>query len=326
MRRREFIALVGGAAAWPLAARAQERMQHVGVLMTTGADDAVARARNTAFVQGLAQLGWSEGRNLRIDTRWTAANPDDIRRYAAELVALKPDVILATGSAGAGPLVLVTRTIPVVFVHVPDPVGAGFADNLARPGGNSTGFTSFEFGMGAKWLELLKQISPGVVRAGVIRDPAISAGIGQWGAIQAVGSSIGIEVSPINVHDVAETERAIVAFARTPNGGLIVTASSLAVVRRDLLVTLAARHGLPAVYFERLFVTAGGLVSYGADLIDQYRRAAGYVDRILKGEKPGDLPVQAPTRYETVLNLKTAKALGLEVPATVLALADEVIE
>jgi putative ABC transport system substrate-binding protein len=329
MKRREVIGLLGGAAAssvsWPLAARAQERVRRVGVLMTTAADDAVAQARNAAFMRGLQQSGWTDGGNVRIDTRWTAAISDEIRKHAAELVALKPDVILATGSAGTGPLAQLTRTIPIVFVHVPDPVGAGFANSLARPGRNLTGFTSFEFGMGGKWLELLKQIAPRVTRAAVLRDPAISAGIGQWGAIQAVAPSVGMEVSPIDVSDAGEIERDIGAFARASYGGLIVTASSLAVGYRHLFVTLAARHRLPAIYFERLFIPGGGLISYGADLVDLYRQAAGYVDRILKGEKPGDLPVQAPTRYELVINLKTARALGLDLPTSVLARADEVI-
>jgi putative tryptophan/tyrosine transport system substrate-binding protein len=326
LRRREFIGLLGGAAAWPVAARAQERVRRIGVLMTTAADDVVARSRNAAFMQGLQQLGWADGGNVRIDTRWTAAVSDEIRLHAAELVALNPDVILATGSAGAGPVAQLTRTIPLVFVHVPDPVGAGFANSLARPGRNVTGFTSFEFGMGGKWLELLKQIAPHVTRVAVLRDPAISAGIGQWGAIQALAPSLGVDVIPIDVRDADEIERDIAAFARASRGGLIVTASSLAVRYRDLFVTLAARHRLPTVYFERLFIPGGGLISYGADLVDMYRQAAGYVDRILKGEKPGDLPVQAPNRYELVINLKSAKAIDLDVPATLLARADEVIE
>ena len=329
MRRREFITLFSGAAAaWPLAARAQqpERMRRIGVLITTAADDPEGQARLAAFVQGLQQLGWIDGSNVRIETRWPAGNADDTRRFAAELLALAPDVILAPGSATVGPLLQATRAVPIVFVHVPDPVGAGVVDSLARPGGNATGFTGFEYGFSGKWLELLKQIAPGVTRAAVIRDPAITAGIGQWGAIQAVAPSVGVQVSPINARDAGEIERTIIAFARSSKGGLIVTGSGLAGFHRDLIITLAARHKLPAVYFERFFVTAGGLISYGPDLVDQYRRAAGYVDRILKGEKPADLPVQAPTKYELVINLKTAKALGLDIPPMLLARADEVIE
>ena len=329
MRRRKFISLLGGAAvAWPLLAGAQqgERMRRIGVLMITAADDPEGQARISAFLQGLHQLGWTDGRNVRLDYRWTAANADEIRKYATELVALAPDVILATGASTMGPLLQATRAVPIVFVYVADPVGAGFVDSLARPGGNATGFISFEYGISGKWLELLKQIAPGVTRAAIIRDPAISAGIGMFGAIQSVASSFGVEASAVNVRDAGEIERAVAAFAREPNSGLIVTGSALAAVHRDLIATLAARHKLPAVYPNRLFATAGGLISYGADFIDQYRRAAGYVDRILKGEKPADLPVQAPTKYELVINLKTAKALNLEVPPTLLARADEVIE
>ena len=333
MRRRDFISLLGGAAAapamiWPLGARAQqaERMRRIGVLMGLAADDPEAKARIAAFLQGLQQLGWIDGRNMRIDIRWGAGDAGHIRNYAAELVALAPDVILANGSSAVGPLLQASRTVPVVFAVVPDPVGAGFVDSLARPGGNATGFIQFEYGMSAKWLELLKEIAPRVTRAAVIRDPAISAGIGQFGAIQAVAPSFGVELSPVNVRDAGEIERAVAAFARTSNGGLIVTGSALSVVHRDLIIALAARHQLPAVYFARYFVTAGGLISYGPDLVDQYRRAAGYVDRILKGEKPADLPVQAPTKYELAINLKTAKALGLDVPPMLLARADEVIE
>jgi ABC-type uncharacterized transport system substrate-binding protein len=329
LRRREFITLLGGAAAaWPLAARAQQadRVRRIGALMSVAADDPEGPLRVAAFAQGLQQLGWSVGRNVRIDYRWGAGDGDRIRSHAAELVALAPDVILATGSATLGPLLQATRAVPIVFVHVPDPVGAGFVDSLARPGGNATGFTLFEYSISGKWLELLKEIAPGVTRAAVIRDPAIASGIGQWGAIQTAAPSVGVEVSPVNVRDAGEIERAVAAFARASNGGLIVTGSALAQVHRDLIVRLAARHKLPAVYFERFFVTSGGLVSYGPDIVDQFRRAAGYVDRILKGEKPADLPVQAPTKYELVINLKTARALGLEVPATLLARADEVIE
>jgi putative ABC transport system substrate-binding protein len=330
MRRREFITLLGGAAAaWPLAASAQQpeqRVRRIGVLMTTAADDPEGQARFAAFVQGLQQSGWTDGRNVRIDTRWGAGNADDTRKYAAELIGLGPDVILAPGSATVAPLLQATRAIPIVFVHVPDPVGSGFVDSLARPGGNATGFTGFEYSLSGKWLELLKQIAPDVTRAAIIRDAAIIGGIGQFAAIQSVAPSLGVEVSPVNMRDADEIERTVSAFARSSNGGLIVTGSGLAVVHRDLIITLAARHKLPAVYFDRYFVTGGGLISYGPDLFDQYRRAASYVDRILKGEKPADLPVQAPTKYETVINLKTAKALGLEIPPTVLARADEVIE
>jgi putative ABC transport system substrate-binding protein len=333
MRRRTFITLLGGAAAapamiWPLAARAQqgERMRRIGVLMTTAANDTEGQARIAAFQQVLQQSGWTDGRNVRIDTRWSAGNADDFRKYAAELVALAPDVILATGTPSVAPLLQVTRTMPIVFVLIVDPVGAGYVDSLARPGGNATGFLMFEYSLSGKWLELLKQIAPSVTRVAVLRDPTLPSGTGQFGAIQAVAPSLGVEVSPINVRDAGEIERAVTAFARSSNAGLIMTASALAVVHRDLIVTLAARHKLPAVWYERFFVTGGGLISYGPDFVDQYRRAAGYVDRILKGEKPADLPVQAPTRYELVINLKTAKTLGLEVPAMLLARADEVIE
>jgi putative ABC transport system substrate-binding protein len=327
MRRREFITLLG-AAAWPLAARAQqgEPIRRIGVLMSLAAYDPQGQARITAFLQALQQLGWTDGRNLQIDTRWAAGNAEDIRKYAAELTALAPDVILASGGSVAGPLVQATRTVPIVFTQTPDPVGAGFVDNLARPGGNATGFTLFEYGMGGKWLEVLKEIAPSVTRAAVLRDPTIPQGPGQWGAIQTAAPSFGIEVVPFNLRDASEIERAIVAFARSSNGGLIVTGSGLAVVHRDMIITLAARHRLPAIYPLRAFVSGGGLISYGADSLDPHRRAAGYVDRILKGEKPADMPVQAPTKYELAINLKTAKALGLEVPPSLLARADEVIE
>ena len=328
MKRREFITLLGGAAAWPIAARAQQpdRVRQIGVLMTATVADPEAQARLAAFQQEMQQLGWVVGRNVRIDTRWGGSNAESIRRYAAELVALAPDVILATGSLGVGPLLQATRAVPIVFAYVPDPVGAGFVDSLARPGGNATGFTPFEYSTSGKWLELLKEIAPGVTRAAVIRDPAIATGLGQFGAIQSMASSVGVEVQAVNVRDAGEIERTVTIFARSSNGGLIVTGSALAVHHRDLIITLAARHRLPAVYFERSFVTGGGLVSYGPNIVDQYRRAAGYVDRILKGEKPADLPVQASTKYELVVNLKTAKALGLTVPPSVLARADEVIE
>jgi putative ABC transport system substrate-binding protein len=327
--RRDFITLLGGAAAWPLAARAQqgERMRRVGVLVAAAADDLEYRARNVAFLQSLQQLGWADGRNVRIDTRWATTNSDDVRRHAAELAALAPDVLVAaTGTITVAALLQATRTVPIVFVVVIDPVGAGFVASLARPGGNATGFTTFEYGMSGKWLELLKEIAPGTTRVAVLRDPAIASGIGQFGAIQAVAPSLKVELSPVDVRDAGEIESAVTAFAHSANGGLIVTPSALTTRYRDLIVALAARHKLPAVYANRYFVTGGGLTFYGPDFIDQYRRAAGYVDRILKGEKPADMPVQAPTKYELVINLKTAKALGLEVPATLLARADEVIE
>ena len=328
MRRREFIAGLGGAAAWPVVVRAQqpEQMRRIGVLMPFAADDTEGQMRIAAFHQGLLQLGWTEGRNVRIDTRWGVRNTDDTRQYAAELVALAPNVILATGSAAVAALQQATRIVPIVFVQNVDPVGSGLVESLARPGGNATGFTLFEYGLSGKWLELLKEIEPRVTRAAVLRDTSIPGGTGQLGAIQSVAQSSGVELRPIGVSDVGEIERAIAAFARSPNGGLIVTASVVANVHRDLLIKLAARHRLPAVYSDRVFVTGGGLVSYGPDRVDQYRRAAAYVDRILKGEKPADLPVQAPTKYELAINLKTAKALGLDVPHSILARADEVIE
>jgi putative ABC transport system substrate-binding protein len=328
MQRREFIGLIGGTAAWPVLTRAQQpdRMRRIGVLVGASADGMDAQARQAAFVDGLQQLGWTDGRNVRIDTRWGAANADDIRKYAAELVALAPDVILAAGNATVERLLKATHTVPIVFVIALDPVGSGIVNSLSQPGGNATGFMQFEYSLTAKWLELLKQIAPGVTRAAVFRDSTVTAGIGQFAVIQSVAPSVGVDVSPITGRDASEIERAIAAFARTSNGGLIVTASALAGVHIDLLITLAARYKLPAVYSNRVSVTAGGLISYGADFIDQYRRAAGYVDRILKGEKPANLPVQAPTRYQLVINLKTARALGLDVPASLLARADEVIE
>jgi putative tryptophan/tyrosine transport system substrate-binding protein len=328
LRRRDFIALAGSAAAMPLAARAQERerMRLIGVLLPATADDAEYQARLAAFHQGLALLGWSIGRNVRIDTRWATTDAAEIRRHAAELTALAPDVILAQAATTVGPLLQATRTVPIVFPGIVDPVGAGFVDSLARPGGNVTGFMNYEYSLAGKWPELLKEIAPGVTRVAVLRDPATPSGTGQFAAIQAVAPSLRVEVSPVNVRDAGEIERAVAAFARAPNGGLIVVATPLASRHRDLIVTLAARHKLPAVYSERFFVAPGGLISYGPDFVDQYRRAAGYVDRILKGEKPADLPVQAPNKYELVINLKTAKALGLDVPQSVLARADEVIE
>jgi ABC-type uncharacterized transport system substrate-binding protein len=328
MKRREFITLLGGAAVWPLAARAQmgERVRQIGVLTGSAADDPDAQTRVAALRQGLQQLGWIEGRNLRIDARWGAGDAAAIRKAATELAALAPDVIVAGGSAGGAAMLQATRTVPVVFVIVPDPVGSGFVESLAQPGGNATGFMMFEYGLSAKWLELLKEIAPRVTRAAVLRDPALTAGIGQFAVIQSVAPSVGVDVSAINLREAAEIERAVSAFARRPNGGLILTASALTAIHRDLVVSLAARHKLPTVYVSRFFVAGGGLVSYGPDFVDQYQRAAGYVDRILKGEKPAELPVQAPTKYELVINLKTAKALGLDVPPTLLARADEVIE
>jgi putative tryptophan/tyrosine transport system substrate-binding protein len=330
MRRRDFVALLGGAAAsLPLAARAQqgEGMRRIGVLMASAADDSENQARMAAFLQGLAQLGWTDGRNVRIDIRWATTNADDLRRHAAELAALAPDVLVAaSGTATVAPLLQATRTVPIVFVVVVDPVGAGFVASLARPGGNATGFTMFEYGLSGKWLELLKQIAPSTTRAAVLRDPAVASGIGQFAAVQAVAPSLGVELSPVDARDAPEIERAVTAFARSGNAGLIVTPSPVANRHRDLIVMLAAQHRLPAVYAWRYYVTAGGLISYGPDSIDPYRRAAGYVDRILKGEKPADLPVQAPTKYELVINLKTAKALDLAVPSALLARADEVIE
>jgi putative ABC transport system substrate-binding protein len=329
MRRRAFITLIGGAVAWPLVARAQqgERVRRIGIILpAAAADDPEWQTRLAAFHQGLALLGWSIGRNVRIDTRWATTNAAEIRRHAAELVALAPDVILATGTSTVGPLLQATRTVPIVFPIVGDPVGAGFVESLARPGGNATGFMSREYSLSGKWLELLKQIAPGVTRVAVLRDAAVSGGPVQFGVIQAVAPALRVEVNPINLRDAGEIERAIAAFAGFPNGGLILTAGATAQLHSDLIITLAARHKLPAVYPYRHLVTVGGLISYGADYTDQYRRAAGYVDRILKGEKPADLPVQAPTKYELVINLKTAKALGIEVPPMLLAIADEVIE
>jgi putative tryptophan/tyrosine transport system substrate-binding protein len=327
MKRRAFITLLGGAAAWPLAARAQqERVRRIGVLMPNAADDPEYQARMTAFLQELAQLGWIDGRNARIDTRWGVADADRIRKYAAELVALAPDVIVANSSAALASLLQATRTVPIVFTAVADPVGAGYVDSLARPGGNATGFIVYEYSIAAKWLELLKEIAPHVTRAAVLRDSAIAAGPGQFGVIQAAAPSLGVDLRVADVRDAREIERALTAFAQGSNGGLIVTGSPAAIFHRGLIVALAARHRLPAVYSGRYFVTDGGLISYGADTIDSLRRAAGYVDRILKGEKPANLPVQAPTKYELIINLKTAKALGIDVPSTLLARADEVIE
>jgi ABC-type uncharacterized transport system substrate-binding protein len=329
MRRREFITLLGGAAAaWPFAARAQqgERVRRIGVFVAGVADNPEYQARNAGFLQGLGELGWTIGRNLRIDYRW-ATNDAERFRYAAELVALKPDVILATSGAIVGALQQASRTVPIVFVTVIDPVGGGWVESLARPGGNATGFASFEFSISAKWLELLKEIAPSVTRVAVVRDPSVPAGSGGFAAIQTVAPGLGIELTPIGVRDASEIERGIAIFARSPNGGLIMVGPPSSVtLHRDLIIRLAAQHRLPAIYSARFYVTHGGLVAYAPDPIDQYRRAAGYVDRIFKGEKPADLPVQAPVKYELVINLKTAKALGLEFPPSVLARADEVIE
>jgi putative ABC transport system substrate-binding protein len=328
LQRREFIMLLGGAAAWPLAARAQQQaMRRIAVLQGGGdRDDPRSQLSTAAFLQALQQLGWTDGRNVRIDYRWPAGDADKARKYAAELVALAPDVILAVSITSLAPLLQATRNVPIVFVGVSDPVGAGFVNSLSRPGGNVTGFMLYEYDLSAKWLELLKEIAPGVTRAAVLRDPAITSGIGQFAVIQYVSRSVGVEVSPVDVRDAPEIERGVAAFARSANGGLIVAGSPLSVVHRELIVALAARHKLPAVYWERFFVAAGGLISYGPYQIDQFRGAAGYVNRILRGEKPADLPVQAPTKYELFINLKTAKALGLDVPPMLLARADEVVE
>jgi putative tryptophan/tyrosine transport system substrate-binding protein len=329
-RRRQFITLLGGAAAaWPLAARAQqrERMRRIGVLLTYAADDPIGQARLLALAQELAQSGWTNGRNVRMDLRWGATDPERIRSYAAELIALAPDVIVATGSAAVGSLLQATRAIPIVFVQVAEPVGGGFVETLPRPGGNATGFMLYEYGIGTKWLELLKEIAPGVTRVAFLQAPGLPSGPGQFGAMQGSAPSLGVEVRPIRVGDAGELDRAITAFAHSSNGGLIVGAGTVGLgALRDGIIKLAARHRLPAIYSDLVFATEGGLLAYGPDRVDQYRRAAGYVDRILKGEKPANLPVQAPTKYELVINLKTAKALGLEIPPTLLARADEVIE
>jgi putative ABC transport system substrate-binding protein len=328
MKRREFITLLGSAAAWPLAARAQQpdRVRRIGVLAGT-ADEARMQVRYEAFLRSLAQLGWTDGRNMRIDYRWgEGGTADIIRGHAAELVALGPDVILVTGGASLAGVLEVTRTVPIVFVIVPDPVGSGFVDSLSRPGGNATGFMQFEYSLSGKWLELLKEIAPHVTRAAVVWDPTLPAGIGQFAIIQSVASSLGVEVIPINTRSTSEIERGLAAFASSGNGGMVVTATTTTFFHRKLIATLSTRHKLPAVYSTRDFVTMGGLISYGADFIDQYRRAAEYVDRILRGEKPADLPVQAPTKYELLINVKTAKELGITVPPTLLARADEVIE
>jgi putative ABC transport system substrate-binding protein len=327
--RRELLAALGGAvAAWPLAARAQqrERMRRIGVLLPATADDAEFQARVGAFLQGLQQSGWSIGRNVRIDTRWATANAADIRRHAAELTALAPDVILAHGASTVGPLLQATRVLPIVFTVISDPVAGGFVDSLARPGGNATGFMASEYGIAAKWLELLKEMAPNVTRVAILRDPAIPTGPAQFGIIQVAAASLRVELTPVSVRDAPEIERAVAAFAPAGNGGLIVTGGAATSIHRNLIAALAVRHKLPAIYAERSYTAAGGLISYGSDYVDQYRRAAGYVDRILKGEKPSDLPVQAPVKLDLTINLSTAKALGLDVPQSILARADEVIE
>ena len=331
IRRRGFITLVGGAAAyslWPLAARAQQvaRTRFIGVLMSNPADDPTTLGRTAAFLQGLGELGWMVGRNLRIEYRWNASDAARTRTAASELVALAPEVILVNTGVNTGILLEATPTVPVVFVTAIDPVGAGLVESLAHPGGNATGFASFEFGLGVKWLELLKEIAPGLTRVAVLRDPSVPAGSAPFGAVQGAAPSFGVEVIPIDTRNIDELERAITVFAQRPNGGLILVAPAFAIRSRDLIIALAARHRLPAIFPARFFVDAGGLISYGPDISDQYRLAAGYVDRILRGEKPADLPVQASTKYETVVNLKTAKALGLVVPPAMLARADEVIE
>jgi putative tryptophan/tyrosine transport system substrate-binding protein len=326
MKRREFITLLGGAAvAWPRAAEAQQRMRRVAVLLPASPDDADFQARVGAFLQGLQQSGWSIGRNLRVDTRWAAGDADEIRRHAAELAATAPDVILAHGASTVRPLMQATRTVSIVFSAVSDPVGGGFVDSLSRPGGNATGFMTYEYSIGGKWLQLLKDIAPRLTRAAVTRDPLDGAGLGLYGAIQSMASPLGVELTPVNIRNTAEMERAIAALP-SANSGLVIPGSALAIVHRNLIVTLAARYKVPAVYWDRAPVTAGGLMSYGPDFLELYRQAAGYVDRILKGEKPADLPVQAPTKYELVINLKTAKALALDISPTLIALADEVIE
>jgi putative tryptophan/tyrosine transport system substrate-binding protein len=329
VRRRDFIKrIAGAAAAWPLAARAQprEQVRRVGILLPATADDAIWQERVGGFLQALGLLGWTIGRNVRIDTRWATSNAAEIRRHAAELAALAPDAILAGGTSSIAPLLQVTRTVPIVFTLANDPVGAGFVDSLARPGGNATGFMNWEFSIGAKWLELLKQIAPRVTRVAVLRDASQGFTTNAFAAVQAVAPSLGVEVIPVNMRDAGEIEQSVANFARSPNGGLIPSPSAAVVSHRDLIVTLAARHKLPAMYWDRFFVAAGGLMSYGPDAVEEFRQAAGYVDRILKGEKPADMPVQAPTKYELAINLKTAKTLDLKVPQPLLTTADEVIE
>ena len=326
MRRRDFIAGLGGAMAMPFAARAQERVRRVGMIMNATAEETEAQSYVAAFQQGMQESGWSVGRNLRIDLRWGGADTDRMRRYAAELAALSPDVMIAAGGVVVTAIHRVTKAIPIVFAQSIDPVGAGHVESLARPGGNVTGFAQFEYGLAGKWPELLKEIVPGLKRVGVVRDPANAAGIGQWAIIQAAATATGMEVTPLPVREPGEIERGIAAFARSPDGGVVVPASASATLHRDLVIASTLRHRVPAVFPYRHFVAAGGLISYGPDLLGQYRRAAGYVDRIFKGEKPADLPVQAPTRYNLTVNLKTARAIGLTMPPAVLARADEVIE
>jgi len=329
MRRRDFIkVIVGNAAAWPLTARAQrgEQMRRIGVIVPASPDDASFQTWIGVFLQSLGQLGWSIGSNVGIDTHWATANAATIRRHAAELAALAPDVILTAGTSTTGPVLQAARTVPIVFATIVDPVGAGLIDSLARPGGNATGFLLFEFSLGGKWLELLKQVAPTITQVAVLRDAGTTSGTGQFAAIQAVAPSLKVDVVPINMREAGDLERAVAAFARSPNGGLIVTGSGLSILHRDLIISLAAQYKLPAIYYERFFAAAGGLISYGSDRIELYRLAAGYVDRILKGEKPADLPVQAPTKFELVINLKTAKALGLTVPPALLATATETIQ
>ena len=329
MRRRDFIKVIAGSAsAWPLLAHAQqgERVRHIGVLISLAAEDKEGQARLAAFLQGLQELGWIDGRNVRVEIRWGSGDGERARKYVVELVALKPDVILASGGSLVAPLLQATRTVPIVFTQTPDPLGAGFVENLARPGGNATGFSLFDYSMGGKWLELLKQIAPGVTRVAVIRDPETPQGVGQFSAVHSLAPSLGLDVSPVNAREPSEIERTLKAIAQVPNSGLIVTGSNIALVHRDLIIKLANQYKLPTVYPLRLFAVAGGLICYGAEAIEPHKRAAGYVDRILKGEKPADLPVQAPTKYELVINLKTAKALGLTIPPSLLARADDVIE
>ena len=329
MPRREFITLLGSwAITWPFAAHAQqgERVRRVGMLLPATLDDSEYPGLVKGFVERLQQLGWTDGRNVSIEIRWAGGGADANRKFAGELVAFAPDVIVAAGNTSAGPLLQATRAIPIVFAIVPDPVGAGLVDSLARPGGNATGFTSFSYDIGGKWLALLKEIAPRVTRVAVLRDSNLTAGVGQWSAVQVAAPSMGMEASPINLRDAAELEQAVSTFARHPNGGLIVTSSGMAISHRDMIIAQAAQHRLPAVYYSRGFVSAGGLISYGSDRVDQFRRAAVYVDRILRGDKPSDLPVQNPTKYELVINLKAAKALGLDIPPSLLATADEVIE
>lgn len=328
VRRREFLGVLGGAAAWPLTAHAQqgERVRRIGIITGAGGEEPENKARIAAFLQELQSLGWIDGRNVRIDMRAAAGNVSTAKKFATDLVAFAPDVILASGGSTIAPLLEATHTVPIVFTITIDPVGAGFVNSRRRPGGNVTGFMNFEYSLSGKWPELLKEIAPSVTQAAVLRDPTNPNGTGQFAVIQAVASSLGLDVSAINVRDTREIEQAVAVFARSSNGGLVVTGTPLTVIHRDLMVTLAARHKLPAVYWDRSFVTSGGLISYGANLIVQHRQAAGYVDRILKGEKPADLPVQAPTKYELAINLKTAKTLGLTVPPALLARADDVID